>query len=204
MPEPKKTLHHEETDKARVALLLIDVINPLEFEEGQELLEHALPMARNILTLKARAKQAGLPVIYVNDNFGRWRSNFKELIAYCLENDVLGKEIVKLLAPDEEDFFVLKPMHSGFFSTTLHTLLSYLTVEALIITGMAGDYCVLFTANDAYMRNFELFIPQDCIASEKPEYNVEALSLMARVIKADIRPSTELDLRRLLKSGPRS
>jgi nicotinamidase-related amidase len=201
MPNAKKTLHHEEADKSSVALLLIDVINPLDFEEGEDLLEHALPMAQNIVKLKERAKAVGIPVIYVNDNFGRWQSNFKELVAHCLENEVPGKPIVELLKPDEEDFFVLKPMHSGFYSTPLELLLRYLTVEALIITGMAGDYCVLFTANDAYMRNFTLYIPADCIASEQPEFNQEALNIMARTLKAEIKPSTELDLKKLVKSS---
>jgi nicotinamidase-related amidase len=201
MPTAKKTLHHEEADKSSVALLLIDVINPLEFEEGEDLLEHALPMAQNIVKLKERAKAVGIPVIYVNDNFGRWQSNFKELVAHCLENKVLGKPVVELLKPDEEDFFVLKPMHSGFYSTPLEPLLRYLTVEALIVTGMAGDYCVLFTANDAYMRNFTLYIPADCIASEQPEFNKEALNVMSRTLKAEIKPSTELDLKKLVKSS---
>ena len=201
MPTAKKTLHHEEADKSSVALLLIDVINPLDFEEGEDLLEHALPMAQNIVKLKERAKAVGIPVIYVNDNFGRWQSNFKELVAHCLENEVPGKPIVELLKPDEEDFFVLKPMHSGFYSTPLELLLRYLTVEALIITGMAGDYCVLFTANDAYMRNFTLYIPADCIASEQPEFNQEALNIMARTLKAEIKPSTKLDLKKLVKSS---
>jgi nicotinamidase-related amidase len=199
MPTSKKTLHHEEADKSSVALLLIDVINPLEFEEGEDLLEYALPMAQNIVKLKERAKAVGIPVIYVNDNFGRWRSNFRELVAHCLENEVLGKPIVELLRPDEDDFFVLKPMHSGFYSTPLEFLLRYLTVEALIITGMAGDYCVLFTANDAYMRNFTLYIPADCVASEQPEFNQEALNVMARTLKAEIKPSPELDLKKLVK-----
>jgi nicotinamidase-related amidase len=199
MPTAKKTLHHEETDKSSVALLLIDVINPLEFEEGEDLLEHALPMAQNIVKLKERAKAVGIPVIYINDNFGRWQSNFKELVAHCLENEVPGKPVVELLKPDEEDFFVLKPMHSGFYSTPLELLLRYLTVEALIVTGMAGDYCVLFTANDAYMRNFTLYIPADCVASEQPEFNKEALNVMSRTLKAEITPSTELDLKKLVK-----
>jgi nicotinamidase-related amidase len=199
MPTIKKTLHHEEADKSSVALLLIDVINPLEFEEGGDLLEHALPMAQNIVKLKERAKTVGIPVIYVNDNFGRWQSNFKELVAHCLENEVPGKPVVELLKPDEEDFFVLKPMHSGFYSTPLELLLRYLTVEALILTGMAGDYCVLFTANDAYMRNFTLYIPADCVASEQLEFNKEALNVMSRTLKAEIKPSTELDLKKLVK-----
>jgi nicotinamidase-related amidase len=201
MPTAKKTLHHEEADKSSVALLLIDVINPLEFEEGEDLLAHALPMARNILKLKERATQVGIPTIYVNDNFGRWRSNFYELVAYCLENDVLGKPVVELLKPAKEDFFVLKPMHSGFFATPLELLLNYLTVQTLIITGMAGDYCVLFTANDAYMRNFKLFIPADCVASEQPQFNAEALSVMNRTLKAETKPSTEIDLKELVKAS---
>jgi nicotinamidase-related amidase len=201
MPTAKKTLHHEEDDKSSVALLLIDVINPLDFEEGEDLLEHALPMAQNILKLKERAKAVGIPVIYVNDNFGRWQSNFKELVAHCLETEVLGKPIVELLKPDDEDFFVLKPMHSGFYSTPLELLLRYLTVEALVITGMAGDYCVLFTANDAYMRNFTLYVPADCVASEQLEFNREALSVMSRTLKAEIKPSPQLDLKKLVKSS---
>ena len=179
-----------------------EVINNIySLQEGEDLLEHALPMAQNIVKLKERAKVEGIPVIYVNDNFGRWQSNFKELVAHCLENKVPGKPIVALLKPDDEDFFVLKPMHSGFYSTPLELLLNYLTVQTLIITGMAGDYCVLFTANDAYMRNFTLYIPADCVASEQPEFNQEALNVMARTLKAEIKPSTELDLKKLVKSS---
>lgn len=63
-------------DRALGALLLIDVINDLEFEGGAELLEQALPMAERIAALKRRARSFGIPVLYVNDNFGRWRSDF--------------------------------------------------------------------------------------------------------------------------------
>jgi nicotinamidase-related amidase len=149
------------------------------------------------VALKARAKQAGIPSIYVNDNFGRWQSDFRKLIRHCLAHDVRGKPLASLLKPDEDDYFVLKPKHSGFYSTTLDLLLTYLGVKTLVLTGIAGNICVLFTANDAYMRDYHLIIPTDCVASNTVKENNNALELMKNVLKADVRPSTELDLRGL-------
>ena len=176
----------------KTALLLIDVINDLEFEGGEKLLRHALPMAGALAALKQRAQAAGMPIIYANDNFGRWRSDFPKLVEYCLTSNVRGQPIVEKLRPGADDYFVLKPKHSAFFQTNLEILLRYLGTTALILTGMAADYCVLFTANDAYMRDFRLIVPSDCIASEDAERNSEVLALMQRVLKADIIPSFEL------------
>jgi nicotinamidase-related amidase len=201
MPAKNEDLHGNVPDKAEVALLLIDVINDLEFEDGERLLEQARPMAGRLAALKRRAKQSGIPAIYVNDNFGKWQSDFNKLLAHCLEEDVRGKPLVELLKPEEDDYFVLKPKHSGFFSTTLDTLLEYLQARTLILTGLAGNICVLFTANDAYMRDFHLVVPSDCVASNSTEENEHALELMKTVLKADTRPSTELDLDEL-KAAP--
>jgi nicotinamidase-related amidase len=192
-------LHGNAPDKADIALLLIDVINDLEFPGGDHLLRNAEPMARRIVEVKRRAKAAGIPAVYVNDNFGRWRSNFNTQVEHCLKDGIRGKPIAELLVPGDDDYFVLKPKHSGFFSTTLDILLKYLGVKAVILTGIAGNNCVLFTANDAYMRDLALFVPSDCVASITEEENRNALDQMAKVLKADIRPSTELDLEELLR-----
>ena len=155
-------------------------------------------MAKNIAALKKRAKQAGIPSIYVNDNFGRWQSDFQKLIEHCLSEEVCGKPLATILQPEEDDYFVLKPKHSGFYSTTLDLLLRYLGVEILVLTGVAGNICVLFTANDAYMRDYHLIIPADCVASQTVKENKSALELMRKGLKAETRPSTELDLQTLL------
>jgi nicotinamidase-related amidase len=194
MPAQNEDLHGNVPDTADVALVLIDVINDLEFPGGDVLLEHARPMAERLAALKRRAQAAGVPVIYVNDNFGRWRSDLHALVAHCLEGDVRGKPIVALLRPGSEDYVVLKPKHSGFFSTTLDTLLKYLQVSTLILTGMAGNVCVLFTANDAFMRDFRLVVPADCVASIDAAENEHALAQMRAVLGADLTPSTNLDL----------
>jgi nicotinamidase-related amidase len=193
MPAKNNDLHGNVPDRAEVVLLLIDVINDLEFPGSELLTEQVMAIAENIAILKRRAGQAGIPVIYVNDNFGRWRSDFSKLITHCLEDDVRGRPLVQLLQPNQDDYFVLKPKHSGFFSTTLDTLLAYLQSKTIILAGIAGNICVLFTAHDAFMRDFHLIIPSDCIASNTPEENRYALQHMRDVLQANITPSSELD-----------
>jgi nicotinamidase-related amidase len=192
MPAENEDLHGSAPDKSSVALLLIDVVNDLDFPEGDQLLRHALPMARQIAALKRKARRAGVPVVYVNDNFGRWRSDLNAQVGHCLKDGCRGKPVVELLRPEEDDYFVLKPKHSGFFSTTLDTLLEYLGVRTVVLTGMAANICVLFTANDAYMRDLRLVVPADCVASNTEEENRYALAQMAKVLKADTRPSADL------------
>ncbi len=192
----EKPLHQDRLnhapDSAETALILIDVINPIDFEGGERLLVNALPMAKSLVELKRRAKAAKIPVIYVNDNFGRWRSDFRSVVEECLEIGVRGKPIVELLKPENDDYFVLKPKHSAFYHTNLEILLHYLGVNTLLMTGMAGDICVLFSANDAYMRDFRLIIPSDCTASEESKQNQLVLELMCRVLKAVITFSTKI------------
>jgi nicotinamidase-related amidase len=186
-------LHGNAPDQSEIALLLIDVINDLEFEGGADLFEYALPAAERIASLKEKAKQSEVPVVYVNDNFGRWRSDFKRIVAHCMEDGVRGRPIAELLQPDEDDYFVLKPKHSGFFSTTLDLLLQHFGARTLVLTGIAGNNCVLFTANDAYMRDYKLLVPSDCSVSISEEDNKYALLQMEKVLKADIRSSTAVN-----------
>jgi len=190
-------LHGSAPDKSDTALLLIDVINDFDFPEGEQLLKLALPVGKNIADLKKRTKAEGIPAVYVNDNFGRWRSDFKKTVAHCRE--ARGKQFVELLLPDEDDYFVLKPKHSGFYSTTLALLLEHLAAKNLILTGIAGNNCVLFTANDAYMHDFKLFVPSDCVVSNTEEENLHALKQMQTVLKADTTPGAELDLKAMSK-----
>lgn len=176
-------------ETSETVLLLIDVINDFDFPEGEKLLRFALPAARRIAALKKRLRKRHIPAIYVNDNFGRWQSDFKRQIERCISEDSPGAEVARMLTPSEDDYFVLKPKHSAFYSTSLDTLLSYLGARKLIITGFAADICVLYTANDAYMRDFELLVPSDCIAAETAAARRAASQQMKRFLRADIRPS---------------
>lgn len=195
MPVGSHDLHGSAPDKSETALLLIDVINDLDFPEGEQMLPLALPIGENIAALKRRTRDAGIPSIYVNDNFGRWQSDLKKIVAHCRRAESRGKPFVELLLPEDDDYFVLKPKNSGFFSTTLDLLLSHLGAKNLILTGIAGNNCVFFTANDAYMRDYKIFVPADCSVSNTQEENLHALKQMQTVLKADITLGKELDLK---------
>jgi len=184
--------HGTAPERSSTVLLLVDVINDFDFPESRRLLKFALPAARRIVALKQRLRALGIPAIYVNDNFGRWQSDFKKQVEKCVSDDCLGAPVARLLIPAENDYFVLKPKHSAFYSTSLDVLLEYLGARKLIVTGFAGDICVLFTASDAYMRDFELIVPADCIASETVAANRNACRQMKHVLRADVRPSRML------------
>ncbi|MGA9289902.1 MAG: isochorismatase family cysteine hydrolase [Anaerobacillus sp.] len=194
----KKHIEHSDQNTS-AALLLIDVINTMDFENAELLARFTEKTADNIASLKKQAKAKGMPVIYVNDNYGLWQSDFKKVINYAAEAN--GQHLVDRLEPEEDDYTVVKPKHSGFFSTPLSTLLKYLNVNTLIITGFAGNICVLFTANDAYMREYDLYIPSDCCASNVEEDNNYALKLMEGNLKANTQHSSELNLNDLIEKA---
>ncbi len=196
MPK-NEDLHGNAPDKSSAALLIIDMISDFEFEDSEKLLPFAEAIAKNISELKKRAQKANVAVVYVNDNFGKWRSDFRKQLKHSQSKSVRGHKIARLLAPKKEDYFVLKAKHSAFYSTTLDILLNYLGAKKLILTGAATDICVLFTANDAYMRDFDLFIPRDCVAANDEKTNDAALEYMERILKADTRASAEIDLKKL-------
>jgi nicotinamidase-related amidase len=180
---------------AGTALLLIDVINDLAFPGSEALVAQAEQMAARLARLKRRATAAGLPTIYVNDNFGQWRSDFRRTVAHCTSRTSPGRKVSRRLRPAPGDYFVLKPKHSGFFGTTLDTLLETLRVRRVILSGIAGNICVLFTANDAYMRELKIFAPIDCIVSNTAADNDHALRQIETVLKGNIAASTRLRFR---------
>ena len=193
-PAKNLDLHGNAPDCASAVLLMVDVINDMEYEGGDTLLEQALPMAERLAVLKRRARAAGLPAIYANDNFGRWQSDFASLVRHCTQDLVRGREVARLLTPEDDDYFVLKPKHSAFFATPLETLLSYLGVNTLILTGLTTDSCVLFTAADAFLRDYHLIVVEDCVTAIEPEWHRDALAYMARAMKVGVTDSASIDL----------
>ncbi|KAF1677163.1 isochorismatase family cysteine hydrolase [Bacillus mexicanus] len=170
--------------KTNTALLIVDMINNFEFDMGESLAKKTEKIVPHILSLKEHARQNDWPIIYVNDHYGLWQADIENIQQECTNDK--SKEIIKQIAPEDADYFLIKPKHSAFYETALHTLLTELQVKHIILTGIAGNICVLFTANDAYMREYSITIPKDCIASNREEDNDFALTMMDDVLFADI------------------
>jgi nicotinamidase-related amidase len=184
-----------------VALLLIDILTTFQFPDGDAILKGALQIRDAMVKLKTRARAAHIPVLYVNDNFGDWRSEKEVLIGRCLE--AKGGPFVRPLLPDSEDYFVLKPLHSAFYMTPLEVLLRHLEVETLILTGLTSSSCLTVTAHDANMRGFEIYIPPDCSCARNEEEHGQALAQLEAAAGAKLRPSTSLKLPNLIREAHR-
>ncbi|MFJ8417218.1 isochorismatase family cysteine hydrolase [Bacillus paramycoides] len=172
------------------ALLIIDMINNFQFSHGPTLAQKCETIKNPILQLKETMKSLDYPVIYVNDHYQLWRSDIDQLITHCTNE--YSENIIQAIAPSTDDYIFIKPHYSAFYETPLNSLLGYLKIENLILTGIAGNICILFTANDAHMRNYTLYVPQDCIASNNDQDNVHALKIMEATLKANIAPSAQL------------
>jgi isochorismate hydrolase len=188
-------LHGSAPDSSPFALLIFDLISDFEFEDGARLLKKTLPLGRRIADLKRRAKSAGVPTIYVNDNLGRWRSDRSDLVAHCLGEKSRARKLVEQLVPEPDDYFILKPKHSGFFGTPLHSVLQSIGARRLILTGITSHQCILFSAADAYVREFDLIIPRDCIAAMQPSQTRVAVEIFRTALKADTRVSSKVSFR---------
>ncbi|BEP48346.1 MULTISPECIES: isochorismatase family cysteine hydrolase [Variovorax] len=176
------------------ALLIIDMISCWDFPDAEKLLPGAHFIAGRIAALKARCTRAGVPAIYVNDNRGRWRSDFPKLVELSLASGGAGAEITSTLLPEETDYFVLKPKQSAFFATPLELLLAYLKATRLIVTGVASDQCIWATVADAGMRDLEAVVPRDCVASQTSARNERFLRQAQEALRVSTTPGARIRL----------
>lgn len=199
-----KSRKHAQTEPAPVpvALLLIDVLTTFRFPDGEAILRNALKMREALIKLKSRARELQIPVLYVNDNFGDWRSEKEVLIGRCLEAP--GGDFVRPLLPDSEDYFVLKPLHSAFYMTPLEVLLRHLQVDTLILTGLTSTSCLTATAHDGNMRGFDLYLPSDCSCARTSEEHRQAIQSLKKTTGAHDTPSHRLRLPELVRRAHRN
>ena len=164
----RATAPFRDAPRGSTALVILDMISDMDFRDADAMLRDTISAADKILRLREAADKARLPVIYVNDNFGEWHSERYRLVERAMASDT-AREFVAKLAPRDGDYFVIKPQFSGFYATNLPVLLPKLGVDRLVITGIAADICVMFTAADAHMRDYRLWIPEDAVAAQTRE-----------------------------------
>ena len=173
------------------ALLLIDVINDLAFDGSGPLVAQAEPMAA---PTRARSSVAPRPPACRRSTStttsGSGGRIFARTVAHCTARSSPGRRVSRRLRPTARDYFVLKPKHSGFFDTTLDTLLETLRIRRVILTGIAGNICVLFTANDAYMRDSRFSRPPIASSRTRPPTTTTPFDKSTIVLKGNVTTSS--------------
>jgi nicotinamidase-related amidase len=165
-------------------LVVIDVINDFQHEDGERLLASFKERLAAMTETIARARKDGIPIIYVNDERGRWDSDAPALIRAALESN--GTDIVTCLAPHPGDHVLLKHRYSAFDHTPLDLLLEQLDVDRLVMIGAATEGCIVQTAIDAREHDFKTTIVADACAAADPELETVALHYAEQVVGARI------------------
>jgi nicotinamidase-related amidase len=169
---------------ARSAVIVVDMLNPYEHEDAEQLLESVEDVIEPIAALVARASEQGVEVIYVNDNYGDWNSSQEELAEAALQGR--RPDLVKPILPPEGADFVIKARHTIFYMTPLEYLLSQREIGHLVLAGQVTEQCILYSALDAYVRHLEVSIPTDGVAHIHEDLAQTALRMMERNMRADL------------------
>lgn len=170
------------------ALLIVDLISDFEFEDGEILFDRSQAMIDELSQIKTELRTREIPVIYVNDELEESNGDIVKDIAHLRARSDRADSVLSRLLPTEDDHFVFKPQRSGFYATTLGNLLMSLEVTSVIVTGVTTDICVFFTAHDAYMRGYGVWVPENCCVAVEDSFHHDALSFIARVADADTTP----------------
>jgi nicotinamidase-related amidase len=178
--------------RRKQALLVLDLVSEFEFDDWRRILAVAQRIAPRISRLKARANAAKVPVIYVNDTAGKWESDQTRFVERCLAKSARGRKVVRRIEPLPEDYFIFKPKHSAFYATPLAELLERLATRELILTGLTSHQCVLFTAMDAHIREYNVVVPRDCIGAAIPAQTRYALFVLNQALEAATPSSTSI------------
>ncbi|MEU4173597.1 isochorismatase family cysteine hydrolase [Streptomyces sp. NPDC026589] len=166
------------------ALIVVDMINTYDHADADLLVPSVRSALPHIARLIAHARSERVPVIYVNDNFGEWRSHHGEIV----EKTLAGKnaELVEPILPDDESLFVVKARHSIFYETPLSYLLSQLGADHLVLCGQVTEQCVLYSALDAHIRQLHVTVPRDAVAHIHSDLADAALRMMERNMGARV------------------
>ncbi|RKH39744.1 cysteine hydrolase family protein [Corallococcus llansteffanensis] len=193
LPKLPRPTHERRSD---IALLIIDVINDLDFPGGENVLPWAERMVERLGPFAQRMRKADVPVIYVNDNFDLWRSSFADVYKHCTRRGSRGRQVARALKPLPEDYFILKPKHSAFFATSLVPLLEHLGTKKLLLAGIATNLCVFFSAHDAHMHEYQITVLSDCCCAESDTDHDLALDQLQRFLRVRVCRGDEVKLAR--------
>ena len=166
------------------ALIVIDMLNPYEHEDAEPLMGSVANILPSLSELIARAPDAGLLTVYVNDNHGDWTAGRDKLTQRALAG--AAPHLIEPIAPPDDKPFLVKARHSVFYETQLEYLLRQEEVDRLVLTGQVTEQCILYSALDGYVRHFEVVVPRTAVAHIHEDLADAALRMMEENMRAQV------------------
>jgi nicotinamidase-related amidase len=178
---------------SNTAVLVVDMLNSYEHPDAEVLIPNVEKIIDPLADLVRRAHESDdVDLIYVNDNYGDFTAEFGDLVESACDGE--RPDLVEPIVPREGSRVLTKVRHSAFYATPLAYLLNRLDTERLILTGQVTEQCILYSALDAYVRHFEVAVPQDGVAHIDAGLADAALCMMGANMRADVQSSAELAL----------
>jgi nicotinamidase-related amidase len=177
------------------ALIVVDMLNHYEHEDADLLMSDVERILSPLERLIHEARTRSIESVYVNDNHGDWGAGRQELVERALAG--AAPHLVEPIVPPAELPFVVKRRHSIFYQTLLEYLLREHGVTRIILAGQVTEQCILYSALDAYLRHFEVFIARDCVAHIQEDLADAAFRMMECNMHADVVASVDEALERL-------
>ena len=190
--DERRPERHREPGEGATALVVVDMLNPYDHDDAEELAESVAGTIEPITSLVGRARDEEVPVVYVQDNYGHWNASADELGRRALEGR--HPELVEPILPPDDAAFVVKARHSAFYGTLLEYLLDRLGAGRIVLAGQVTEQCILYSALDAYVRHFQVAVPRDGVAHIHESLGDAALQMMERNMSAEIAPASQLRL----------
>ena len=185
----------------RSALVVVDMLNPYDHEDAERLTESVERIVEPVTALMARARDDGVDIVYVNDNYGDWNSSQEQLADAAVQG--ARPDLIEPILPPEDASFVIKARHSIFYGTPLEYLLSEKGVDHLVLVGQVTEQCILYSALDAYVRRLKVSVPRDGVAHIEQHLADAALEMMEGNMSAEVDPCADCTLRTDARAGAR-
>jgi nicotinamidase-related amidase len=166
------------------ALIVTDMLNRYEHEDAELLTESVRQVLPHLGLLIDQARERDVLTVYVNDNHGDWTASRAELADWAMQ--VRDPSLVEPILPAPDVAFVIKARHSIFYQTQLEYLLRQEEITRLVIAGQVTEQCILYSALDAYVRHFEVVLPQDAVAHIHTDLAEASLRMAERNMHAQV------------------
>jgi nicotinamidase-related amidase len=167
------------------ALVLVDVLADFGHEDGDAMFASFREAHEHIRKAVAAARDARIPVVYANDDFGTWSGDRRRVLdearRRCPE-----PALIDAIAPERDDPFVCKPRYSAFDHTPLDLLLREREVRRLLLAGTATEMCVAQSAIDGRELGYQITVLPEACAAVDADNAAIALRYLAHVVGARI------------------